>query len=256
MKKKLRKKENFYPIKGFKKGKYGIILLILVLTIIFSFYFLLYTNYFDVKNIEVRGNEHIEKKEVIRLSNLRTGMNIFKFNKEKVEKNIQRNSFIKNVQIERKLPDTIYIYTTEREITSIIAYNDGTFLYLDEEGIVMDHKETLNTYNKPIITGLEDVSFIINNSIEINPNWLRRSILETISLLKKNDLIYEISEIHILENFDIHLYTNDGSVINIGNSSILKENIDFLKSFLGQPHQKVIIDISHGGDPVCKPRRN
>lgn len=256
MKKKHRKKENSYNIRGFRKGKYGIILLILFLCIILTSYFLLYTDHFKIGIIEVYGNEHVSKEEIIRLSNFNIGMNIFKFNREKVEENIKKNSFIKDVKIERKLPDTIHILITEREITSIVSYKDGTFLYLDEDGVVMDDRETLNSYNKPIITGLENVSFAMGNPIKITPSWLRKSILESISLLKKNYLINKISEIHVLEDHNIQLYTKDGSVINIGNSTILKENIDFVKSFFSQHQSKIIVDISHGGDPVYKPREN
>lgn len=256
MGKRRRKKENSCNIREFRKGKYGIILLILLLCIILTFYFLLYTDYFKIETIEVYENEHVPKEEIIRLSNLNIGMNIFKFNREKVEENIKKNSFIKDARIERKLSDTIHILITERKITSIVSYHDGTFLYLDEDGVVMDHKDTLNSYNKPIITGLENVSFVMGNPIEITPSWLRKSILESISFLEENGLISKISEIHILEDYNIELYTKDGSVINIGNNTILKENRDFVKSFFSQPHPKIIVDISHGGDPVYKPREN
>lgn len=241
--------------KKYRKSKYGIMVLFLILCVFTTFYLLLYTDTFMIKDIIISGNDYVSQRDIIRLSQLEPGMNIFKFNTDNIENQIQKHSFIKDVQITRKLPNTIQLSIVEREVTCIIPYEDGSFLYLDEEGVVMDHNEALNTYNRPLITGLEDVSFIIGNPIEIKPNRLKNSFLETLSTLEERHIIDKISEIHFLEDYTIHLYTRDGSVIKVGTSTILKEKLDFIETFISQPHANVIVDLSHGGDPVSIPRR-
>ncbi len=253
---KCKKTLNYNGHRRFIKGKYGIILLILIFFIITTIFLLLYTDFFLIKEIEVIGNDYVQDNEVLRTSNIEIGMNIFKFNSSKIENNILLHSFIKDAKITRYYPDKVSLSIQEREIACIIPFEDGTFLYIDDEGVVMEKNQSLKTYNNPLITGLEEVSFIIGKPIEINPVWFKNSILKIINILKENDLLKEISEIHILDDLNLQLYTNAGSVIKIGNDSILEKKIEFVRTFILQLKPKVIVDISHGGAPHYKPRTN
>lgn len=252
---KYKKRTKYKKRKNYRKNKYGTIVLILLLCLFTTFYLLLYTDIFVIKDIKVSGNDYVSQKDIIRLSQLEAGANIFKFNTNNIENQIERHPFIKDAQITRNLPNTIQLSIVEREVTGVIPYRDGNFIYLDEEGVVMDQSETLNTYNVPIITGLENASFMIGNPIEIVPSKLKDSFIGTLSTLKKNHIMDAISEIHFLEDGTIHLYTNEGSVIKVGTNIILKEKLDFIKSFIAQSRANVIVDLSHGGDPVSIPRR-
>lgn len=254
---KSKKKLKYNGHRRFAKGKYGIILLILIFFIIITIFLLLYTDFFLIKEIEVTGNDYVKENEILKTSNLEIGMNIFKFNSSKIENKILMHSFIKDAEITRYYPDKISLSVVEREVACIIPFEDGNFLYIDDEGVVMEKSQSLKTYNNPLITGLEEVSFIIGKPIEINPIWFKDSIIKIIIILKENDLLKEISEIHILEDYNVQLYTNAGSVINIGNDSILEKKINFVRTFILQLKPKVIVDISHDGDhPVYEPRTN
>ena len=72
----------------------------------------------------------------------------------------------------------------------------------------------------------------------------------------ENQLSQHISEIHVLEDYSIQLYTKSGSVIIVGDDAILEKKINFVKTFVSQELPNSIVDISHGGDPVSKPRNN
>lgn len=256
MSKNCKKRINYNKHKRFLKGKYGIILLILLFFLVISFFLLLYTDFFLIKEIEVIGNDYVEENEILRTSNLEIGMNIFKFNRSNIENNILMHSFIKDAKLSRYYPDKVSLSVVEREVACIIPFEDGNFLYIDDEGVVMEKSKSLKTYNNPLITGLDEVSFIIGKPIEINPVWFKNSILNTIVILKENELLKEISEIHIQEDYNLQLYTNAGSVINIGDDSILEEKIEFVRAFILQSQQKVIVDISHNRYPSYKPRNN
>lgn len=251
-----KKRTNSNRNSRFVKGKYGIILLILIFFIAITIFLLLYTDLFLIKEIEVIGNDYVKENEISKISNLGLGMNIFKFNRGEIEKKISAHSFIKKVKVTRTYPDKVLISIEERKVACIIPFMDQQFLYIDKEGIVVEKSQSLKSYNNPLITGLEEVSFIIGNSIDINPVWLKDSILCIIDILKENNLLKEISEIHLQEDYTIQLYTNAGSVIKIGNDGILEKKIKFVKTFILQSQPKLIVDISHGGDPVYKPRTN
>lgn len=251
-----KKRTNSKTNSRFRKAKYGIILLILISCVAIIWYIFLETDLFLVKEIEMKGMDHVNENEVLKISNLDLEMNIFKFNKKELEKEISTHSFIKNAEIIRLYPDKISISIVEREVACIIPFKDQQFLYIDEEGIVMEKSQSLKSYENPLLTGLEEVSFIIGNAIDINPIWLKDSILNIINILKDKELLKEISEIHLQENYNVQLYTNAGSVIKIGNDTILEKKIQFVETFILQSQAKLIVDISHGGAPVYKPRTN
>ena len=248
------KTASYHRRKSITKKKYGTMALILLFFILLTISFLLYTDFFDIEEININGNHHVSKKEILRNANLSVGINLFKFNKNKTEALIERHSLIKNAEITRKYPNKVNIRVLEREVTAIIPFEDGSFIYIDQEGVVLRKDSLLNTYNSPLITGLENISFIIGKPINIQPSWLADSLLEIILSLKNNKLIDRISEINVLEDNHIQIYTNDGSVIKIGDEKIMEKKMEFLKAFLSETHPKIIVDISHGGDPVYRPR--
>lgn len=253
---KSKKELNYNRRRRFVKGKYGIILLVLLFFLAITIFLLLYTDLFLVNEIEINGNDYVEDSEILKKSNLEIGMNIFKFNIKKTQSDIILHPFIKESSISRVLPDKISLSIVEREVAAIIPFEDGNFLYLDDEGVVVEKSHLLKTYNIPLITGLEEISFIVGNTIEISPNWFKNSILNIVLILKENSLLHEISEIQLFEDYNVQLYTNAGSVIKIGNDKILQGKIEFVKSFISQSQPSVIVDISHGGTPVYKPRNN
>lgn len=240
--------------KRFVNGRYGIILLILLFFLSITIFFLLYTDFFLINKIEIIGNDYVQDSEILKSSNLEIGMNIFKFNNKKTRNDIGLHPFVKEASVSRILPDKVALSIVEREVAGVIPFDDGKFLYIDDEGIVVEEAGELKTYNIPLITGLEEISFILGNFIEISPNWFRKSILNIIVILRENDLLNKVSEIQLLEDYSIQFYTNGGSVIKIGNDNILEKKIEFVKSFILQAQAKVIVDISHGGTPVYKPR--
>lgn len=247
---------NYKQYKRITRRKYGIMALVLLFFVLLTISFLLYTDFFDIKEVNIIGNDYVSEKEILRNGDLNIGANIFKFNKKKTQEQIERHSLIKTAEITRKYPNRINIEVLEREVIGIIPFEDGSFIYIDQEGVVLKKYDILNTYHSPLITGLENISFIVGNPIDIQPSWLAESLLDILSRLKDNKLIEKVSEVNVLEDNTIQIYTKDGSVIKIGDAKTMEKKMDFLKAFLSETHPKSIIDISHGGDPVSKPRAN
>src|SRR5690554_2424295 len=104
MSKSCKKRINYSRQKRFLKNEYGIILLILLFFLMTSLFLLLYTDFFMIKEIEVIGNEYLDENDILRNSNLEIGMNIFKFNRSNIERNIIMHSFIKDAKLSRHYP--------------------------------------------------------------------------------------------------------------------------------------------------------
>ena len=112
-------------------------------------YFFIYTDFFAIREIVVHGNDYIEEKEIIKLSHIDLGMNIFMLNKSNVEDKIRRHSFVKEASVSLELPDRIVLTIQERDLSCIIPFEDGIFIYIDEEGVVLEKSQVLKSYNYP-----------------------------------------------------------------------------------------------------------
>ncbi len=74
--------------------KFTALLIIIIAGIIFA----LVSPIFNIKEIDVSNNEQIKTETIVSLSQLNLGQNIFKFNKNKVNKNIKTNAYIESVE--------------------------------------------------------------------------------------------------------------------------------------------------------------
>lgn len=71
--------------------------------------------YFNVKKIEVINNKNISKEEIIKLSRIYEGDNIFYINMDRTKRDILNNPYILKAEVKRKLPNKILIDISERE---------------------------------------------------------------------------------------------------------------------------------------------
>ena len=77
-------------------------------------YFGVHIDYFKVDGIAVVGNEEISDEEILKLSELEVGENIFDVHPLFAQHRIKENLYIEKVRVKRKLPNKIEISVTER----------------------------------------------------------------------------------------------------------------------------------------------
>jgi len=119
-----------------KKKRYLLRLIIIVLICI-GVHFILHIDYFTIAGITVAGNEKISDAEIIKLSEIETGDNIFDIHPYFAEKRIKKNLYIENVDVKRMLPHKIEIVVEERNGKAQLI-NEKEFIIIDGEGRVLE----------------------------------------------------------------------------------------------------------------------
>ena len=105
-------------IKKINRKKVFISLFILLIIVIAGIIYFLTTPMFNITNIEVTGNEKNSVDTYVSLTKIElNSTNIFEVTKNKITKNIKENPYVESVQIKRKLPSTLEIVITEREVS-------------------------------------------------------------------------------------------------------------------------------------------
>ncbi len=113
-----------------KYGSLATLLLILIVSAMFS-------PLFNIKTIQVEGNNKITEKEILSLAQVQIDQNIFKLSKYKIKKQIKENAYIDDVTITRKLPSNLIIKVEEREPAYLLEYA-GSYLYVDKQGYFLE----------------------------------------------------------------------------------------------------------------------
>ncbi len=95
---------------------------------------------FKVKNILVEGRHYTDVDALKAIINMRAGDPIFAFKPDEAHDLIAKLSWVKDVKVERRLPDTIFVGIKERTPMALWQHNKRVSL-IDTDGVFLtDHK--------------------------------------------------------------------------------------------------------------------
>ena len=216
--------------------------------LIFIVMLLMLSPWLNIKNIEINGLETLEKADIIRQIKLDKTTNILSFNNFIVKRRLKNNYYIESVKLTKKLPDTVTIDITERQIVGYVPYiND--YMYIDESGMVVDIKSSY-TEPLPIIYGLNFDSFTIGKKLKTDNDEAFSIVMEITNAIKDKEDLKQILKIDISNLEDIHLYMENLDII-LGNREGLNIKINTLNEIVKnfKPEEKGFVYI----DDINKP---
>ena len=253
--KKVNNKKGYEPKKKKLNKVVLTIVTIIVLLVIISI-FALMAPIFNITSIEVQGNNKINKEEIISLSNLKKGDNIFRFNNSIIS-NIKENTYIETVEIKRNLPGTVIISVKERTVKYQINIING-YTYIDKNGYILEQSSTKSEV--PVIVGLKTTEDGLLNQERLQEEDLETlndisKILDAAKTIGKDNLI---TEINVENEHDYVLYLEiENKRIHIGDTSNLTNKMLYVQRILEGEQGKsgtayVNGDISAGFKPYFR----
>ena len=178
------------------------------------------TDYFEIKKINVKGNNFVKDETIYKLINNKINNNILDLDLKKLKSKINKNDYIHSSKIYTLLPSTILIEINEIIPLAIFKNNNKKYLLDSNAKSIEADYNALNYYNVPIISN-------INNHSE------KIKVTELLKMILKNDESLYLSINHIVMNNDeinIHLSSNTKIIINTNKTknelAILFEFID------------------------------
>lgn len=134
-----------------RKKKHWLVKILSAAVILAAVVIFMMSSYFNIKTIKVEGEKTIKAEEIIKMSGIKSGMNIFKVRESKVSKNLKKDAYFSSVKISRKLPDKLTITVRERNESAFILYGSERVI-IDNEGYVLR-----KTKKKVRLTRLDDL---------------------------------------------------------------------------------------------------
>lgn len=230
-KKKSKKSSNESP--GFIHRVIGKIKYILiVLALIIGAIIVIYSPMFNIKSIEVEGNERLSKDKIIEISGLKNDVNMFKYTKIQIVNSLTKNAYIESVEVTRKLPGTIGIKVTERHPTYMLQFADS-FVYINNQGYILEiSNERIDT---PIIVGFKtDLNNIKpGNRVDIEDLKQLNMVIKIIGICEDNDITGVVTKVDVSnpKNYTLIL-EGQGKTVYLGDGNELTSRILYLKAIL------------------------
>lgn len=220
-------------IKKSNRKKIIISIFILILIALGGTIYYLTTPAFNIAHIGVYGNNKNSVDTYISLSKIEIGStNIFAINNGIIKKNIKENAYVENVEMKRKLPNTVELYITERKVDYQIEYSDK-YMYINEQGYLLEISEEKK--DVPSIKGLSLVKEDMQVGQRANNDDLQKLdiVLKIINYCKYNSIENKITAIDVSNTSNYTLiFEREGKKAYLGDASNLSERILWLKTIL------------------------
>lgn len=189
---------------------------------------------FNIKQIVVLNNSKISSQEILNLSTLSIGNNMFKTMNKTIRDGVKTNPYIENVKVKRDLSGIVTLEIEERTPTYILQYGNS-YLYINNQGYILEMSEA--PLELPKITGYgTNVDAIKEgNRLEVEDLKKLEDVIKIIELSKNTTLAGKITEINI-ENSSNYILTiaSEGKTVQFGDNKNIKVKLLKIEAVLKQ----------------------
>ena len=186
---------------------------------------------FNIKSIKVENNSIIIADEIISLSGIKEGENLFKINKFIIKNNVKKNPYIEDIEIKRELPDGIVINVKERVPTYLLEVEDSKYAYINNQGYILEISSM--KLNLPIIKSYKTTEMVPGQRLIVEDLEKLETVLKIMENAKANEISDLITQIDINDGSDIILYLeSEGKTVYIGDATDINTKILLLKKCL------------------------
>lgn len=207
--------------------------------------------YFNIKDIKVYGNKNIQDNEIIKLSNIYKGNNIFYINLSASKNYILNDPYIDKVSITRKLPSQININVVERNAVFYINV-DKDFYVIDENGIVLQKRDNVDKMKLVKLDGINPGKTKEGSVLKNNDSRKIDAIRNIGDLIKDSKTSFDIKSVDISNSLDINAFRSN-MCIKLGSADNMREKFNKALNIMQQQNlnnAKGYIDVRFDGNPA------
>jgi cell division protein FtsQ len=157
------------------------------------------SDFFAVDNISVLHNNNYTKQEIVEMSGIKAGTNLFAawFEKGKVRERMEGDSYIDTVDVSIKLPGTVVLNVDERREIAAVPLDDK-YILIDNEGYVL--RSVAEEPQLTLLVGLTITGMKEGRPLQTEEASLFEETLSMLRTIESSDLYFkkiDISEVVI-----------------------------------------------------------
>lgn len=187
---------------------------------------------FVLKTVEIKGNYQIPDSEILRISGVTMGENMFQLETDDIKRTLMKDVRLEQAIVKRVYPSRLEIQIIERRPLAIVQYEYG-FLELSRGGTVLGVYKTIRNMSVPIITGLQVPDLFVGDTLQDEQADTVLKYLEKLD----DSTIKSISEINISDPYNVVVYVSKSVQIKMGKLSSLEGKNDITESVVNEIQQ-------------------
>lgn len=196
---------------------------------------------FRVSTIEVNGVSHHTQQEVIDASGIKMGQCLYLVNKFKVVDNLVASlTYVEDIDIYRRLPNTIVIDITERTPSAMVKCG-ADYWVLDENCKVLDKVRSLEEISSTTtVVGVEPVGASPGNVIEVSGGDKSALTQLTLALkgLKEENMVGAFTTIDVSDPYNVVcMYDGERIKVEFGDCTDMAYRVRFFRAIIGELSQ-------------------
>lgn len=222
--------------------------------------------FFKVKTITVAGAETYSAWAIREASGIKEGDSLLTFSKPKAGAKIQAElSYVDDVRIGIKLPDTVIIYIEELDVSYAVESNQGDWWLINSEGRIVEQITELESNNHTKVLGvrLEDPSvgntavaaddvpqetLASGEPVPLSVTGAQRlsSALQILKALEANDIVGQAASVDVSSLDDVTLMYGSRYEVLLGDTTRMDYKIACMNDTILElsEYQSGILDIS------------
>ncbi len=226
--------------------------LLLVIAVIGAVAFLLYSAFFQVRSIQVVGNQTVSAQEIIRLSGLKAGQSSLTIDDEQVMRRVESNRYLRCTLVDVQL-DTVLIHVKERVPAAYLNHN-GMIIMMDNRGFVLEESLTAyDSYSSLVkVVGMDVRRSAAGQKISLESARQMEVYTQVLVELKAMQGLSNLAELDMSGMDSIYLATRDGFSVRLGSDESIHEK---LRAFLITRERLLEMDKYAGTIDVTDPGR-
>lgn len=217
-----------------RRKKHYLLRFLVLIALIAGAYVFLTSPVFSIDQITIEGNTLMSDDDIIKLSGVKVGDNMFKQTGHKVKEALTENKYIADVKVSRELPNIYKIKITERQPVIAVSYN-GKYIILDEEGYAVDEADS--TMHATLVTGLKINKYELGEIPKFDDSANFKEAGELIKAVNDSGMFFK--KVEIGSSMTVKGYVTDTMVCS-GQSSDIISQLEEIKAVLYDLDQKGI----------------
>ena len=225
-------------------------------TIYFSinFYHGLKGGEYNLKNIQIIGDELLTENRCIELGKIQMGESIFMVNYNKIHANLNKMIRSEFIFITPKFPDTLVVNIIRNSPYVILSVNQKN-LYMDSSYHVLETSDTLHNVNIPIVSGLHlDKMPVLGEQLNMDKQPYFGEIEKILWLIHWKQITEEISEIVLIDQEYLRIITANNLVIDVKEFSELYNHFPYIVQMIQSKKGNLHINLMCGEKTIIKDR--
>ena len=217
-----------------RRKKHYLLRFLVLIALIEGAYVFLTSPVFSIDQITIEGNTLMSDDDIIKLSGVKVGDNMFERTGHKVKEALTENKYIADVKVSRELPNIYKIKITERQPVIAVSYN-GKYIILDVEGYAVDEADS--TMHATLVTGIKINKYELGEIPKFDDSANFKEAGELIKAVNDSGMFFK--KVELGSSMTVKGYVTDTMVCS-GQSSDIISQLEEIKAVLYDLDQKGI----------------